>query len=193
MGWLTARVCVHILVVMQPILAQTQFNWSPSELTEQSGHYPHTLCTLTNVVLNASDGIFYYSANTALHSACGSTGDVWQLKNRPHQSQTEIQCDEEYDVGHIFLIFYFAGGSNYYHLHYDMMLPLYQDAYFGKSNSSGPSRVFMPGVETTRLQRIDWMTPAFQNPDKYFVQMTKVGCVKMLLHQTGLSFITCLL
>ena len=174
MRWVTRHVCLHLLVAIHTTLTQTPFNWSPSELTIEPGHYPTYLCALTNVVLDSTDGVFYYNAKTALHSACLNIQDVFPLKNQLPQSQTEIQCDEEYDIGHIFLMYY-TGGSNYYHLHYDMMLPLYRDAYYGKNDSSSVSRVFMPAVDTTRLQRIDWATRAFENPDKYWVQITKVN------------------
>ena len=146
-------------------------------MVKHMGHYPYIMCSLTNVVLNASDGVFYYASKDPLLSDCGDLDTVWQLQNRPQQSQTEIQCDEEYDIGHIFLIFFFAGGSNYYHLHYDTMLPLYKDVVVGQNDSQGPSRVFMPAVETSRLQKINWKTPAFEKADKYWVQTTKVGCV----------------
>ena len=174
MRWLTRHVGLHLLVAIHNALGQTPFTWSPSELTITPGHYPPQLCTLTNVVLESTDGVFYYNAKTALHLTCLNIDDVWPLKNQPPQSQAEIQCDEEYDIGHIFLIYY-TRGSNYYHLHYDMMLPLYRDAYYGKNDSTSVSRVFMPGVETTRLRRIDWETHAFENPDMYWVQMTKVN------------------
>ena len=146
-------------------------------MVKNVGHYPYIMCSLTSVVLNATDGVFYYASKESLLSDCGDLGTIWQLQNRPPQSQTEIQCDEEYDIGHIFLFFYFAGGSNYYHLHYDTMLPLYKDLVMGQNDSQDPSRVFMPSVETSRLQKIDWKTPAFKKDENYWVQTIKVECV----------------
>ena len=67
-----------------------------------------------------------------------------------------MECDEEYDNGHTFTIYYYFKNSNYYHLHYDMMFPLYLGIHYRKSEEELKStRLFMPVVQTKRLQ-VPW-------------------------------------
>jgi protein O-GlcNAc transferase len=83
-------------------------------------------------------------------------------------------CDRTFDVGHAFTVFYYYG-SNYFHLHYDMLIPLYAAVYYHSTgkNPAG-TQAFMPSVETKRLQEVDWSTTAFTDTSKYWVQMVKM-------------------
>lgn len=108
----------------------------------------------------------------------------------------ERVCNKTYLYGVTYTIFYWSAGSNYYHLTYDMMLPLYKHFYYASDVEYSPTAaVFMPVVETSRLQvhfnwirnrliylillfmfqKLNWETPAFREPTKYWVEMSKVS------------------
>jgi len=117
------------------------------------GHYPSTYCTINDVILNLTERRFFYKADTDLHSRCSYVADIWPLS---HDKSLDISsaCEQVHKVGHAFTIFYWQGHSNYYHLHYDMLIPLYRTIYHETPQFRGPDskHVFMPTVETTRLQ-----------------------------------------
>jgi len=117
------------------------------------GHYPHLYCTFTDVLLNLSERRFFYRADKDLHSACDDVAKIWPLNHSDALSLSSA-CEEVHEVGHAFTIFYWAGGSNCFHLHYDMMIPLYAALYHDTPQFRGPDseHVFMPTVETVRLQ-----------------------------------------
>ena len=54
--------------------------------------------------------------------------------------------------GFTFTIYYWGSGSNYYHMHYDVLIPLYQALYYKKQPQDV---VMMPVVESSRLQ-VGW-------------------------------------
>lgn len=117
------------------------------------GHYPATYCTFTDVVLNVAEDRFFYKADRDLNSNCKYTADIWPPR---HEKSLDISaaCEHVHKVGHAFTIIYWAGDSNYYHLHYDMLIPLYRVIYHETPQFIGPDskHVFMPTVETRRLQ-----------------------------------------
>ena len=117
------------------------------------GHYPTIYCTFTDVVLNVTARRFFYKADTDLHSSCDYIADIWPLSHDESLSISSA-CEEVHEVGHAFTIFYWAASSNYFHLHYDMMIPLYASIYHSTLQLRGPDskHVFMPTVETVRLQ-----------------------------------------
>ena len=84
------------------------------------------------------------------HEQCQVIQDIWTLKRSSLES---VECDETYDQAYTFLFFYFYG-SNMYHLVYDTMIPLYQMVYHNKPQHPAERVVFMPAVETARLQVI---------------------------------------
>lgn len=59
-----------------------------------------------------------------------------------------MTCDKTYDEGYVFTM-YFYYGSNYFHLHYDMMIPLFSEL---RNEDKGKKIVLMPSVESVRLQ-----------------------------------------
>ena len=132
-----------------------------SSVHRHHGHYPHIYCTFTDVLLNLAERKFVYidKLTLSLHSSCGDIANVWPLKHNESLSISSA-CEEVHAVGHAFTIFYWAGGSNYYHMHYDMMIPLYAAIYHKAIQLVGPDsrHVFMPTVETRRLQVV------FDNP-----------------------------
>jgi len=147
--------CSLMLRIMQcftflPILLCCLLLTANSLVHFSHGHYPHVYCTVTDVVLNLTEHRFFYKADRDLHSSCN---DIWPLSHNESLLMSSI-CEEVYDVGHAFTIFYWAGGSNYFHLHYDMMIPLYAAIYHNTTQFQGleNKHVFMPTVETTRLQ-----------------------------------------
>jgi hypothetical protein len=66
--------------------------------------------------------------------------------------QDFFKCDKMYENGHAFTIFYWMRSSNYYHLTYDMLLPLYAQWYYRQLSAADV--LFMPTVESSRLQVI---------------------------------------
>lgn len=124
-----------------------------STVLEVSGHYPSQYCTFTDVVLNLTECRFFYKADTDLHSTCADVAHIWPL-SYDNSLSISSACDEVHEVGHAFTVFYWAGSSNYFHLHYDMMIPLYAAIYYKTLKFKGPdnSHVFMPTIETARLQ-----------------------------------------
>ena len=134
-------------------LCISAWHWVESDVNIVYGHYPPSYVTLSNVVLNGSDGIFYYNSPKNLLDKVHGTADVWQFKAEKREGLIDkILCDQVFEEGHAFTIFYFGGGSNYYHLHYDMMMPLFNAIYRNKPGEVDIQRVFMPSVESRRLQ-----------------------------------------
>ena len=124
-----------------------------SSVHKSHGHYPPIYCTFTDVMLNVTARRFFYKADTDLHSSCGDIANIWPLSHDESLSISSA-CEEVYEVGHAFTIFYWGATSNYFHLHYDMMIPLYTAIYHNTLQFKGPDskHVFMPTVETVRLQ-----------------------------------------
>jgi hypothetical protein len=61
-----------------------------------------------------------------------------------------VTCDEVYNKGHVFAVFYHYG-SNYFHMHVDSLLPLFKAIYYKQENRNRPV-VIMPAVEKERLE-----------------------------------------
>ena len=124
-----------------------------SAVHKVSGHYPFIYCTFTDVVLNLTARRFFYQSDSDLHSSCEYVAKIWPLS---HDESLSIYsaCEEVHEIGHAFTIFYWYGSSNYFHLHYDMLIPLYAAIYHNTPQFKGPDskHVFMPTVETTRLK-----------------------------------------
>lgn len=127
-------------------------DWPETSFELLPGHYPSVYCQFSNVVFQpeSDGGAFLYRSSVDHHRECHGVNDIWPLRNDP--SLTSVSCDDTYDVGHVFTIFYWGTGSNYFHLHYDMMIPLYAAAYHAGKLAEGGRQIFMPSVETTRLK-----------------------------------------
>lgn len=120
-----------------------------SKIFKDLGHYPSWYCQITNVMLNTTDGAFYYQSLEQKHDICTNVADVWDLMAVPQLHHSA--CDDVYDKAHIFTIFYYYG-SNYFHLHYDLMIPIYLAVYHEHSYEGGEKQVFIPTVEVSRLK-----------------------------------------
>jgi len=145
--------CIFVFCLQLP-RASFQQVWVETIFQNPHGHYPSSYCQFTDVVFRPDSeiGSFFYHSKIAHHENCHGVKDVWSLQN--DVSNAPPKCDETFDVGHVFTIYYWGGGSNYFHLHYDMMIPLYQRAYHNSKDSGVDqgSHVFMPSVESSRLK-----------------------------------------
>ncbi|CAH1797584.1 unnamed protein product [Owenia fusiformis] len=141
-----------------------------SDVTSSHGHYPPMYCKYTHIVFKGDTGAFHYKSHRDLHKQCSFAGtDIWEFKKDP---DLDIEkCTETYDQGHIFTIFYYYG-SNYFHLHYDMMLPLFAEIM--KTGSREGTAAFLPTVESERLKKLNWDTVAFDDDSNYWVQTVKL-------------------
>lgn len=137
--------------------SSTSWKWQQSSVDIVFGHYPPSYLTFTNIYLNGSDGVFHYNSPKNLLTNVFGTHDVWQFAADNCATQDDIQCTEIFDEGYAFTIFYYGGGSNYYHMHYDVMMPLFNSIYRGKSDKTDIKMAFMPTVETSRLKVIPWL------------------------------------
>lgn len=122
-------------------------------------------------MFKSSDGVFYVRGEDAVLAPCISDHfEIWSTA--AEEQLTEYECTEVYDVGHVFTMYYFAKNSNYYHLHLDMLFPLYK-AIFNEKPPGNSTHILMPSVETTRLQPVDWLTDAYKDKSKYWFSMIK--------------------
>ena len=142
---------IHVtLIYMTSFTAAVTFhdNWPEGKVSPVPGHYPYIFCSITDAVFNSSEATFVYQSKSPHHNQCKDIIDIWSIKN--NQWLHHVDCDRTYDVGMVFTIYYFYG-SNYFHLHVDMLIPLFSLFYHQKDNSHTKA-VFMPTVETRRLQ-----------------------------------------
>ena len=127
-------------------------DWSESVVVSLEGHYPYRQCKITNMMLipdkRKETGIFY-STNDIDLSKCAHTPDIWHFGVDADLDGS--RCDLTYDVGHVVLIYYVIGGSNYYHLHWDTLIPLYKSLYYGAHLHANDAVAVLPSVESKRL------------------------------------------
>ncbi|XP_046370720.2 alpha-1,3-arabinosyltransferase XAT3-like [Haliotis rufescens] len=146
--------------------------WPASNISPVRGHYPPVFCKMSHVLLDARDRVFRYkqdlTSRNTFDSSCGAGAGIWSV--RPDEQSDSMTCDETYDEGYVFTM-YFYYGSNYFHLHYDMMIPLFSEL---RKEDKGKKIVLMPSVESVRLQAMYWETKAFHDTSKYWYQMLKV-------------------
>ena len=131
-----------------------------NEVKIHRGHYPPAYCELTDVVLRVEDHKFYYkSSNDGDIRRCTGVIDVWPLEAAVMFDDLKAECSVSFDVGHVFTVYYYYG-SNYFHLHYDMLIPLYLALYHNGDDQHSHS--LLPTVETTRLQ-VDYCFTIFSS------------------------------
>ena len=157
------------------ISSEIHSHWPQTNFKQLPSHYP-CFCTFTDAVFRWEDEQFYYKHDgdgAILTSDCHGL-HIWDMNNDPTMS--DVSCDEYYDVGYAFTIYYYRG-SNYYHLFYDMVIPLFKDVYHKKSEEvAGKQKImFMPTVETVRMQKLNWDTDAFVRPqdEKYWNEIAR--------------------
>lgn len=143
---------LHLIFVAFPLwtaVAPDKDAWPVTNFTESNGHYPASYCQFSDVVFSPDEKAFLYRSDVPHHIDCHGVLDIWPIQNVPDIS---LNCDEVYDNGHIFTIYYWYGGSNYFHLHYDMLIPLYSAVHHKPEPDSNPNKhIFMPTVESKRL------------------------------------------
>lgn len=168
------RVVLLVIFVVFPlctVVAPDKDAWPVTNFTETIGHYPSSYCHFSDVVFSPAEKAFLYRSDVGHHVDCHGIVDIWPIRN---VSDISLNCDEEYDNGHVFTIYYWYGGSNYFHLHYDMLIPLYSAVHHNQEPDGYQNKhVFMPTVESRRLSILDWNTKAFTDYAKYWVQISK--------------------
>ena len=109
------------------------------------GHHPRQKCTLHHVMLDKQARTFktYRSPDSE------QLYTTWNIVD----TNEPFKCDRNMKHSFVFLFYYYYGRSNYYHLHYDTLIPLYSQIrdYMveGELNSEV---LLMPSVETSRLK-----------------------------------------
>ncbi|ESP05688.1 hypothetical protein LOTGIDRAFT_228161 [Lottia gigantea] len=168
-------VCISIIIILGLChMTLSEKKWLESDISATRGHYPGMFCRITNVILSAKDQKIYYKNDKSnfqfkVDNECFLNKEMWSLTK---SENTSSQCDEILDSGFFFPFYYFRGGSNYHHLHFDILMPLYNYLYFHKRNNKNTA--LFPGVETSRLQVVDWLTPAFDDETKYWNHVISV-------------------
>lgn len=144
-----------------------------STVTNLPGHWPSSYCKVKNVVFSTGDQTLRIEGGLEQLDKCHKVRDIWKFEESDaEQSVNNIVCDQVFTRGHFFTTYYFHG-SNYFHLHYDTMLPLYlalhQDM---MKDSDGPKDItLLPAIEAARGEGIDWNTNAFDDQTSYWMQM----------------------
>lgn len=151
-GRAVMRVILLVIFVVFPlctVVAPDKDAWPVTNFTETIGHYPSSYCHFSDVVFSPAEKAFLYRSDVGHHVDCHGIVDIWPIRN---VSDISLNCDEEYDNGHVFTIYYWYGGSNYFHLHYDMLIPLYSAVHHNQEPDGYQNKhVFMPTVESRRL------------------------------------------
>ena len=114
------------------------------------GHYPGLFCHATNAILNHTSRTFVVSTSDSLPQESEQTFRVWPVVATP-LTRPPV-CDRKFKESILFTFFYWFGHSNYFHLHYDTLLPVYSYLREKRVGSNGAIDVtLMPTVETSRL------------------------------------------
>ena len=144
--------CPTAVTLFLSLLASTTITaWGPARIIQHGGHYPGTWCEVQDVMLSSSRQAFLYQPGQEnIRDKCNMINNIWPFQADPNVTQE--QCDQIYDEGYAFTIYYFGRGSNYYHLHYDMMIPLYHALHSNPDLSHETTRILMPSVESSRLE-----------------------------------------
>lgn len=112
-----------------------------------AGHHPFQQCTITNVILDKQEKTFKTYKSAEIDKL--EITKTWNLIN----TEDPFICDKTFDYGFVFLFYYYKGTSNYFHLHYDTMIPLYYLLRDHMTNGYLSDKVLlMPSVETSRLK-----------------------------------------
>ena len=125
--------------------------WPSSIITKEFGHFPYIRCQITNVMLvpEQERGVFYTKNKIELNM-CQVTENIWHFGTNSNINAS--QCTDKFDVGHVILLFYIYGASNYFHLHWDTAIPLFKSLYYTSENHLNRKTAVLPSVESSRLQ-----------------------------------------
>ena len=112
-----------------------------------SGHHPFQQCTITNAMLDKQEKTFKAYNSPEVDKL--EISKTWSVSS----ADEPFTCDKTFKYGFVFLFYYYKGSSNYFHLHYDTLIPLYHllrdhmtDGYLSDEV------ILMPSVETSRLK-----------------------------------------
>lgn len=112
-----------------------------------TGHHPYQHCTITNAVLDKDEKTFKAYKSAEIDKL--DISRTWSIIN----TNDSFTCDSTYKHGFVFLFYYYKGSSNYFHLHYDTLIPLYYLLRDHMTNGHlGDEVLLMPSVETSRLE-----------------------------------------
>ena len=111
------------------------------------GHHPRQKCTVHHVMLDKQARTFktYKSPDSE------QLYTTWNIVN----IDKPFKCDRNVKHGFAFLFYYYKGQSNYFHLHYDTLIPLYsqlKDYMMEGELNSASDVLLLPSVETSRLK-----------------------------------------
>lgn len=113
----------------------------------RTGHHPFQQCSITNAMLDKQEKTFKAYKSPDIEEL--DIGKTWSIVN----TDDPFTCDKTYKYGFVFLFYYYKGSSNYFHLHYDTLIPLY---YLLRDHMSrdqlSDEILLMPSVETSRLK-----------------------------------------
>ena len=133
----------------------TEERTEPSIVTRNShhectiGHHPFQQCTITNAMLDKQEKTF--KAYNSLEIDKLEISKTWSITS----ADEPFRCDKTIKYGFAFLFYYYKGSSNYFHLHYDTLIPLYYLLRDHMTNGYLSDEVIlMPSVETSRLKVI---------------------------------------
>lgn len=151
-GLLTVLITFIIHVSSAPICTGKSCNGGQSQVSSFPGHWPSNYCKVNNVVFSTGDRVLRVDGDLQELEKCHKVRDVWKFESTSSgQQMNNIVCDQVFTRGHFFTTYYFHG-SNYFHLHYDTMLPLFvalhQD--INKLSSGMKDVTLLPGIEVNR-------------------------------------------
>ena len=111
------------------------------------GHHPYQQCTITNAMLDKQEKSFKAYKSPEVNKL--DISQTWSVIN----ADDPFTCDKTFKHGFVFLFYYYKGSSNYFHLHYDTLIPLYYLLRDHMTNGYLSDEVLlMPSVETSRLK-----------------------------------------
>ena len=143
--------CVHTLTTVTRIQSDDSSESTSGSCWCSRGHYPGPFCHATNVILNHTSRTFIVPTADPLPPESSGTFSVWPVvaQEVPHPPV----CDRKYKESIFFTFFYWYGYSNYFHLHYDTLIPVYKHVREHREKAGGENRLtLMPTVETSRLK-----------------------------------------
>ena len=113
-----------------------------------AGHHPFQQCTITNTMLDKQEKTF--KAYKAPEVDKLDISRTWSIVS----SRDPFTCDKTFRHGFVFLFYYYKGSSNYFHLHYDTLIPLYSllRDHMTRNGYLSDEVLLMPSVETSRLK-----------------------------------------
>lgn len=176
---LTSQMCSFVLFILCIITASAAPVCNGKSCNRQvtvtnfPGHWPSSYCRIKNVVFNTGDRTLRIDSDLQELDKCHKVKDVWKFEtsDTAHQPLNNIVCDQVFTRGHFFTTYYYHG-SNYFHLNYDTMIPIYLALHQESLKSGDPKDIaLLPGIEAVRGEGIDWSSDAFDDQNSYWMQM----------------------